>query len=499
MTDKIFNLALKYPGKIQYFGKLLEDEKEVKILNKIFDIWIKTGKVPSLEVVSKISGINVKECEIDEGDYQLIIDEVNSLIKKEIALDVLSKDDYDIKDLNARWEDEIIKTGISNITTTSSMEDVKKDLQNIKNESIKRVTTNFQQFDEILSKHGVKGWACRYVYLFQGLTGSGKTFFLTNIAMRALMQGLKVAYVSIEMDASQIRDLLYRSYFNVSDVNNIQPQTINWKLTTFVYTNKSKTIDDVLFDIRHQPIQFDLVVVDYLDNFLPSRSFSQAWQEHEIISGDMTRLAQELNVPVITASQTNRKAAGEKGGTKRYVGYEDTGSSFNKTHTMAGIWSIITDDSDYDDATGCRKYELITNKNREGKQIKLHFILNYHNARLYEKHELTGKTDSFIQQASIAEKSLHVGTKKETQEQKKETLTNYETYFEKLKDDLNYKKEVDGIDKEKLDIHQKSKLKDDIMLYQEKQKENTSPTINEDIKQKLDAYTNLIGNKRRKV
>lgn len=469
MTNKIFNLSLQYPGKAKYFASLLDNQKEKDLLIKIHSLWLKDGKVPSIQVLSKISGITLTPETVDEGDYLYLIDLVNSEIKKDLALEILSKDDYDIREFNSLYQDKIIQTGPSNIETTKSWQDVLTQTKNIIQQVDKRVSTGFQQFDDMLTKHGVKGWARRYVYLFQGLTGTGKTFFLSNIAVRAMNQSLKIVYVSVEMDGSQVRDLMFRSHFNVADLSLLQAKKfdVDWELTTIVYSNKSKTIDDLKYDINHLSFKPDLVVIDYLDNFLPSRSVQQAWQEHEVIAGDLTRLAQDLDVPVITATQTNRKAAGENGGTKRSVGYEDTGSSFNKTHTMAGIWSIITDDNDYDESTNCRNFELLTNKNREGKQTKLLFTLNYANARLYEPQELVGiSQDKFIKQAASGELRAHIGLKKEDHETSSETEDNYKKYYKRLRDNLSYKKEIDQIDTIYLDKHQKAKLKADIADYQ---------------------------------
>ena len=54
------------------------------------------------------------------------------------------------------------------------------------------------------------------LHLFVALTGQGKSWWCVNLAKNALIAGLKVAYVSLELDAEEVCKRLIQSFFSVS-------------------------------------------------------------------------------------------------------------------------------------------------------------------------------------------------------------------------------------------------------------------------------------------
>jgi len=475
MDNVLFNILLDNPQYIPNLRMLIDDKKDRAVFNVIYETWQIHGKTASIEYIQNRYPQYMQNTKIHttEGDMLHYIDERNK-IQKTLVIGELSNsetENLELADIITSWEKNIIEIEPPNIVTTSKKEDVIAELKKIKTKQVERIDTGFKQFNDLLNKNGSSGWVKKYCYLFNGLTGTGKSFILSNIAARALRAKYNVVFVSIEMDQWQVRDIIYRSYFNTTRVEDIaltiKPQDMFKNLAVLNYSNMSHSMLDIQRDIKHLPFKADIIIVDYLDNLAPSRVAKQSWEVHQVISNDMSRCAQELDVPLITASQTNRTAANKdgKGGTVEKYGYDAVGSSFNKSHVFAGIWNIMTSDNDYNDTTNVRHFKLSCMKNREGKQMSTDFFLNYSNARLYEPGE-----NNQPKNVTDTIKKIQAGVKTtKSADESTVQVENFDTYYERLKDDPNYKQEINDIDTSKLDSNVKSKLTRKITTWQKSQ------------------------------
>ena len=469
--EKFLTIALSKPEHLEKIVDQVSEENERKV-RKLIDFYKLHGSIPSYEVLKNIFP-GVPQTQPTDADIQWLIDEWNHINRTKFLGEIFDEEKHPtltLPDVTSAWNKFIIEEDKDkHINITLDKNDIFADLKNMEETDVARISTGFSQLDCILSKSGYAGWIAGYTYLFQGLTGTNKTFILINFAVKQLLAGKKVLYISSEMNKAQVDDRLYRSLLLAENVDQIKAKLLHWNLPiqyAFIsYGRSSASALTIENDLVKLPWTPDVIVLDYLDILLPTRKYQQSWEAQAIISDDLSRLAQKLNIPILTASQTNRSAAHDKlKGTKDFQGYETTGSSFNKTHQFAAIWNIRTNENDYDPQTKTRKLDLQCIKNRDGEEATSTYFLDYNTCRLFEfgsGHPDAGEEKFFANAQRIMKKTTN-----ENEETSEETLKNYNKYYENLKDSSTYKEDIDTISNTYLNKKQKEQLKRDIREYQ---------------------------------
>lgn len=153
-------------------------------------------------------------------------------------------------------------------------------------------------------------------------TGGGKSFFLVNLGYGALSAGKNVVHYSFELSEKNIGHR-YDARITGIPVKELYTRVDEWserlekfssanmgKLVIKEYPTKSATVNTLKFHIgRLQADGFepDLIIVDYLDLMKSRRGYEQKRFELEAITEDIRSFCMESQLPVWTATQTNRE------------------------------------------------------------------------------------------------------------------------------------------------------------------------------------------------
>ena len=190
-------------------------------------------------------------------------------------------------------------------------------------------------------------------------TGVGKSMFMCHMASNMISQGKNVLYITLEMAEERIAeridanllditiDDLYKlpkQYFD-SKIQKLKSK-INGRLVVKEYPTASAHAghfkilsDELMLKKNFKP---DAVFIDYL-NICTSRRFKggniNSYTMVKSIAEELRGLAVELNVPIISATQTTRQ-----GFTSTDIGLEDTSESFGLPATADFMFAVIANE-----------------------------------------------------------------------------------------------------------------------------------------------------------
>lgn len=164
------------------------------------------------------------------------------------------------------------------------------------------------------------GWGAKRLTTFIGASGAGKSHLLVNAGAGALMAGKTVAHYTLELDEIDVA----RRYdacltdIEINDVPKHKKEVLaklkmklpsEAKLIIKEYPMRSASIQTIkshISRLRIKGIVPDIIVIDYGDLLKSvSQSAENRFNLREVWE-QMKALAQELKIPVITATQTNR-------------------------------------------------------------------------------------------------------------------------------------------------------------------------------------------------
>lgn len=208
--------------------------------------------------------------------------------------------------------------------------------------------------------------------------GVGKSLYLVNQSVKALTEGKKVLYVSLEMSEDKIAR-------RVDSVATVLPNSKLNESTTQVDLRKRLEIFQSKFPgarlfikeypsgtinvnglralltqlrIRHG-FHPDLVVVDYLELLNPTRRIDAEYQAQQRIARELRGLASEYQCLVWTGTQTNRE-----GSKAAIIDQVHMGDSFGKIREADWAISLNQTAQEYDEG----KMRVFVMKARDSKQ-----------------------------------------------------------------------------------------------------------------------------------
>ena len=184
----------------------------------------------------------------------------------------------------------------------------------------KTSTTGWPKIDEIMDG----GHAAGELGVIIAPTGGGKSFVLMNLGYGALKAGLNVVHYTLELSENAV-GLRYDARITGIPIREIKTYSdiVAKKLSEFKggkliikeYPIKSASVNTIRFHLnRLQATGFkpDLIIVDYADIMKSRKHYEIKRYELESIYEDLRAMAQELQLPIWTASQTNRTAIDEE-------------------------------------------------------------------------------------------------------------------------------------------------------------------------------------------
>ena len=168
--------------------------------------------------------------------------------------------------------------------------------------------------------------------------GIGKSWVLVSIAASALKQGKTVIYYTMELNPFYVGQR-FDAWFTGVPFQNLKDNEHRERLNGIVgsipgdlivkyYPTKSPSVSTLSAHIEKcimQDKKPDLIVVDYADLMRASSGISDSESESNQIYVELRGLAGEYEIPVWTASQTNRNGLKEE-----VIGGDNIASSYRK-------------------------------------------------------------------------------------------------------------------------------------------------------------------------
>jgi replicative DNA helicase len=191
-------------------------------------------------------------------------------------------------------------------------------------------------------------------------TGVGKSMFMCHCASGNLVDGLNVLYITLEMAEEKIAERIDANLMNIAidelselpkdvyqkKIDKIKSKTIG-KLIIKEYPTASAGASNFRYLLNELKLKKnfkpDIIYIDYLNICSSSRlkvgSNVNSYLYVKAIAEELRGLAVETNVPIVSATQTNRT-----GFTNSDVGLEDTSESFGLPATADFMFAIISNE-----------------------------------------------------------------------------------------------------------------------------------------------------------
>lgn len=259
------------------------------------------------------------------------------------------------------------------------------------------VATGFKDVDALF--HGLRGGD---LIILAARPGVGKTSFALNVAVNAAKAGSTVAFLSLEMSASQLiqRILCSEARVNLGKLRAGQVSEADWgaiadasgtlsKLDMYIDDTPSLSILELRAKARRElrGKENGLIVVDYLQLMQPPQTRKDGNRAVEVgeISRGLKVLAKEMNMPVIALSQLSRSI--EMRGKKRPMlsDLRESGSIEQDADIVMFIDRSMDDiEADDDDRPDKGMAELIVAKHRNGPTRDIPLTFNAESTRFMD-------------------------------------------------------------------------------------------------------------------
>ena len=211
---------------------------------------------------------------------------------------------------------------------------------------------------ELMNKITKGGMPNKTLNICMAGTGVGKSLFMCHVAASCLVQGKNVLYVTLEMAEEKIAERIDANLLDISlnDLQDLPKSMYKKKIKRVQEKTKGKlivkeypTASAHSGHLRHLLQELDLkksfkpdvLFIDYLNICASFRirpgSNLNTYTYVKAIAEEMRGLAVEFDVPIMSATQTNRA-----GFVSSDVGLEDTAESFGLPATADFMFALIS-------------------------------------------------------------------------------------------------------------------------------------------------------------
>lgn len=370
MNVEYFELKhLQYlAGKYFTYSKKYKDFPTLNLLVTIIKDDLKNGSDIILrdQIIELLQRIKSNP---DSGDLPYIKEKSLDFCRKqalksalEKAVDLVSTEKYESIV-------EVIRNAVSVGTTPSVGHDFVNDFESrfikTKREAVPTGIEHLDKKDILQGGLGRGELGC-----VSAATGVGKSHFLVNLGCNAMRAGKNVLHYTFELSETAVA-IRYDS--NLCDVNSNEvldkKQEIIKKYSEIklgrLFIKEHPTSTCTVHMIRNHVEKLslkgfipDVILIDYADIMRSSRQFDSLRHELKLIYEELRGLASELQLPIWTASQTNRDASNSE-----IVGLESMSEAYGKAMIADVILTISR--RSHEKASG--QGRLFVAKNRAGR------------------------------------------------------------------------------------------------------------------------------------
>lgn len=210
--------------------------------------------------------------------------------------------------------------------------------------------------------------------------GRGKTAMMLQIATAAARQGRSVLICSLEMSERELVSRIIAQETGISTDMQRQMTDDQWRQFLAWVSQRSGELARITFDTSGSltPLrvaalardmrrrgQLDLLVVDYLQLMQADRRIDNRNEELSEITRALKRLAMELDIPIVAASQLSRDSM--RGGQRPRLHHLLASGSLEANGNMVIFIHDPEPEVEDTDVFGNGPKELIVGKNRNGK------------------------------------------------------------------------------------------------------------------------------------
>ena len=383
------------------------ERDEEFLFKQIKDYFLKYQKPPTTEALI------IDMSEKVDVDQQLLSDSLNIIKDIKDDKDTETADDWLI-DSTEKWcKDRAVYNGVMNsIAIIQDKEGHQGEIPDILREALS------VSFDSNIGHDFIEDWSERYEFMHTdeeripfdlelmnkitkgGLpnktlnivmagTGVGKSLFMCHCASSSLIQGKNVLYITLEMAEEKIAERIDANLLDISlnELQELPKMMYEKKITRVQEKTKGKLIIKEYptatahsGHFRHllqeldlkKDFKPDIIYIDYLNICSSFRvrpgSNVNTYSYIKSIAEELRGLAVEFDVPIMSATQTNRT-----GYVSTDVGLEDTSESFGLPATADFMFALIS-----------------TEEMQELEQVMVKQLKNRYNDPTYHKRFVLG-------------------------------------------------------------------------------------------------------------
>lgn len=311
--------------------KFFESEANKWIVETILDYYSEYKSVPSIDVfkseVSKLDNVSIQKqiveqlkfayTQIEDSDLEYVRNEfsnfcINQNLKNAIvqSVDLLKAGSYDrIKDL----VDKAMKVGVETDLGTDYILDYE---ERTKDDNRSTVPTDWDAINDLMDG----GLGPGELGVVVAPSGAGKTWVLCALGATAIRKGLTVVHYSMELSEKYVGNR-YDTVFtgipsselvNKRDEVRNKIKGLNGKLLIKYFPPKgvsAKKLESHIEKMIGSGNKPDLIIIDYADLLLSHTNKSDStYGEQGGVYIELRGMSGELEIPIWTASQTNRSA-----------------------------------------------------------------------------------------------------------------------------------------------------------------------------------------------
>jgi KaiC/GvpD/RAD55 family RecA-like ATPase len=303
--------------------------------------------VPTIEVVNKMTSVNLDHLDLDNDTISdFFLEEFESFTKRQELERAILKS----ADLLEKGEFEPVEKLIKDAVQISLVKNMGTDYFSDPIERLNKyfnqggqVSTGWPQLDRVM--YG--GMSRGELNIFAGGSGSGKSLVMMNLALNWLSQGLSGVYITLEL-SEELTSLRTDAMLTGTSTKQIRKNMEDTALKVKLQGKKmgqyrvkdlpaQSNVNAIRAYIKELQIQtgikIDFVMIDYLDLVMPVSvkvNPNDQFIKDKYVSEELRNLAKELGVLMVTASQLNRSAVEE--------------IEFDHSHIAGGISKINTAD-----------------------------------------------------------------------------------------------------------------------------------------------------------